>query len=103
MLATLAALLLSAAAATVEPDPEPPVDQAQLLKKIARKMDDLAGRLKRSSADEATRRLQKQVMEQLDKALRQAKGAKAPKGRTADVVATLTNVRIGQVRLGESL
>jgi hypothetical protein len=56
MLATVAALLLSAVA---EPDPEPQVDQAMFLKKIAKKMDDLAARLKRTSADEKTQRLQK--------------------------------------------
>jgi hypothetical protein len=103
MLAILAALLLSAAPVTAEADPEPPIDQAMTLKKIAKKMDDLAARLKRASADEETRRLQKQVMEQLDKALRQAKAAKAPKGRSADVVASLTSVRAMQARLGKAV
>jgi hypothetical protein len=103
MLVTLAALLVSTASVAAEADPEPPLNQARFLEKIAKKMDDLAARLKRASADKETRRLQKQVMEQLDKALRQAKVAKAPKGRSADVAANLTSVRAGQVRLGKTL
>jgi hypothetical protein len=103
MLATLAALLLSAAPVTADADPEPPVDHAESLKKIAKKMDDLAVRLKRASADKETQRLQKQVMTQLDKALRQAKAAKAPKGRSADVAADLNKVRVVQARLGQAL
>jgi hypothetical protein len=102
MLATLAALLLSAPV-TADADPEPPVDHAESLKKIARKMDDLAARLKRASADMETQRLQKQVMTHLNKALRQARAAKAPKGRSADVVAALNKVRVVQARLGQAL
>jgi hypothetical protein len=103
MLATLATLLLSAGYVIADPDPEPPVDHAQLLKKIAKQMDDLAARLKRASADMETQRLQKQVMTQLDKALRQAKTAKAPKGPLAGMVPNLTTVRVIQERLGKTL
>ena len=105
MLATLTALLLSVASVAADPDPEPQVDQAEFLKKIAKKMDDLAARLKRGSADEGTRRLQKQVMEQLDKALRQekAKAKKAPRGRSTDTAARLNKVRAIQARIGPAL
>jgi hypothetical protein len=41
--------------------------------------------------------------EHLDKALRQAKAAKAPKGRVTDVVADLNKVRVVQARLGQAL